>query len=248
MSITGAQIKAARALIDWGQDDLAEAAGLSVKTVGALENGARSPRSLRAAEAALDGAGVDFIGETGVKRRDHEVRSLRGRPSTLQFADLLNNEVRRTGSEITFVGRSLDLLARTIGNKRFADGVAARFLASLGPVRCIVAEPPTPAAYAAFWSGLSCRLTNDNEIGPSPYIIFGNHIAELFTEANGEVWFLLINSPSSATQFRRHFLGVWNSAVALAGPQLAPKARRITRIASVVAPAPTNKAQVTIKA
>jgi transcriptional regulator with XRE-family HTH domain len=71
------QIKAACALLDWSQERLAEAAGVSIPTIKRLEasDGELGGRSDTAAkiQSALTRAGVEFIsendGEEGVRRR-----------------------------------------------------------------------------------------------------------------------------------------------------------------------------------
>ena len=57
------QIKAARALLGWGQADLAKAAGVSVVSVKRIEAGSHAANSatLEAIEAALDKAGVAIL-------------------------------------------------------------------------------------------------------------------------------------------------------------------------------------------
>jgi transcriptional regulator with XRE-family HTH domain len=63
------QIKAARALLSWSQGDLAEAAHVSIPTVKRLEAeegllGGREDTG-RKLIAALEAAGIEFIGGTG---------------------------------------------------------------------------------------------------------------------------------------------------------------------------------------
>jgi transcriptional regulator with XRE-family HTH domain len=68
--MTGNQLQAARALIGWSQKQLAEAAGLSVPTIKRAEGAASITASAAAVEAiraALEGAGVEFLGDTGVR-------------------------------------------------------------------------------------------------------------------------------------------------------------------------------------
>lgn len=69
--ITLAQIKAARALLDWTQERLAAVAGLSLPAVNNLERGLTSPRreTLAAIMSALDRAGVEFLDTNGVRLR-----------------------------------------------------------------------------------------------------------------------------------------------------------------------------------
>ncbi|QPI28338.1 helix-turn-helix domain-containing protein [Sinorhizobium meliloti] len=67
--ITGAQIRAARALIRWSAKELAKAAGVGVATVSRaeVEDGTTSLTSanLKAIRLALETAGIQFIPENG---------------------------------------------------------------------------------------------------------------------------------------------------------------------------------------
>lgn len=67
--ITGAQIRAARALIRWSAKDLAHAAGVGVATVSRAEaedgNPTVTKANLRAMRHALETAGIEFIPENG---------------------------------------------------------------------------------------------------------------------------------------------------------------------------------------
>lgn len=63
------QLKAARSLLAWSQEQLAAAAGISIPTIKRLEAqegplGGRDD-TVRKIEAALEAAGVDFIDENG---------------------------------------------------------------------------------------------------------------------------------------------------------------------------------------
>jgi transcriptional regulator with XRE-family HTH domain len=63
------QIKAARALVGWSQDQLAKKAGVSIPTVKRLEAadgplGGR-PDTARKLQMALESAGVQFIAKNG---------------------------------------------------------------------------------------------------------------------------------------------------------------------------------------
>ncbi|WP_188583412.1 helix-turn-helix domain-containing protein [Azorhizobium oxalatiphilum] len=65
--ITPAQCRAARALLDWSQQQLADAARVGVVTVRQFEAGASQPRNstLDVIERAFEGAGVLFIDQNG---------------------------------------------------------------------------------------------------------------------------------------------------------------------------------------
>lgn len=71
------QIKAARALLSWSQEDLAKQAGVSLPTVKRLESedgelGGRAD-TVRKLRAALESAGIEFLGGSagpGVRLRN----------------------------------------------------------------------------------------------------------------------------------------------------------------------------------
>ena len=67
MTVTSAQVRMARAALDWTVRDLAEATGLHRNTVSNLEIGryAGDPQTLAIIEQVLKKAGVDFIQENG---------------------------------------------------------------------------------------------------------------------------------------------------------------------------------------
>lgn len=66
-AITAAQSRAARALINWSRDKLAEAGGVPVRTVADFELENTRPRAatVAAIRTALETAGVIFVDENG---------------------------------------------------------------------------------------------------------------------------------------------------------------------------------------
>lgn len=67
MELRSEQCRAARALVGWSQDQLAEAAKVAKATIANFESGKRSPygRTLDDIREALEAAGVVFIPENG---------------------------------------------------------------------------------------------------------------------------------------------------------------------------------------
>jgi transcriptional regulator with XRE-family HTH domain len=77
MPVTSAQIRMARAALDWTVRDLAEATGLHRNTINNIEVGRYmgDPKTLELIEKTLTVAGVNFIDENrdgpGVRLRKH---------------------------------------------------------------------------------------------------------------------------------------------------------------------------------
>jgi transcriptional regulator with XRE-family HTH domain len=65
--ITPSQSRAARALLNWSQPQLADASGASVSTIRDFETGKRNPivNNLVAIQTALETAGVIFVPGNG---------------------------------------------------------------------------------------------------------------------------------------------------------------------------------------
>jgi transcriptional regulator with XRE-family HTH domain len=65
--VTSAQCRAARGLLNWSQQDLADQAGIGIVTVRQLEAGVNVPRraTLEVVRRAFETFGVEFIDEDG---------------------------------------------------------------------------------------------------------------------------------------------------------------------------------------
>lgn len=100
--ITPALAKAARALLDWHQSDLARASGLSLAAVNNFERGLgmTRPRSLGAMQSALENAGIEFLPGGGLRRVDDVLAMLRfsGDSFLKKWNDDIYQSVRVPGS------------------------------------------------------------------------------------------------------------------------------------------------------
>ena len=65
--ITPEQCRAARGLLSWSQQDLAEKSGVGIVTIHQLEAGTSQPRraTVDVVRRALEAAGIEFIDENG---------------------------------------------------------------------------------------------------------------------------------------------------------------------------------------
>jgi transcriptional regulator with XRE-family HTH domain len=78
MSFSAAQCRAARALLNWPQTELAAASKVATKTIADFERGTRAPyeRTLADMQRALESAGIEFIngGKPGVRMNPKKAR------------------------------------------------------------------------------------------------------------------------------------------------------------------------------
>jgi transcriptional regulator with XRE-family HTH domain len=82
MTITGQQVKAARALLGWTQDRLAGETGVSASTVGTFESGKRrlAAPSIAMIQRALEVEGVEFV-EGELAREDQKAVAMSNKPT-----------------------------------------------------------------------------------------------------------------------------------------------------------------------
>lgn len=87
--ITPAQCRAARALLNWSQPDLAGRCGVHVQTISNFEQDTGSPtqKTLKMIKQALESSGIDFTADGGVNPAHHIVRVLEGPDAYLQLLD-----------------------------------------------------------------------------------------------------------------------------------------------------------------
>lgn len=98
------QIKAARALLGWTQNDLAREAGLSLPAINNIERNLASPRkeTLQAIENALVLGGVDFIAQSGVQLRPLElsIQTIEGPDWLNKYDEIIISEMKGPDDEI----------------------------------------------------------------------------------------------------------------------------------------------------
>ena len=106
--ITINQIKAARALLEWKQADLAKSAGLSLASIANLEQNKSSPRpsTMNAISKAFENAGIEFTPDPGVRLRHSKFHFevLEGHESLPKVWFDIEYTLSSTGGEVLLSG------------------------------------------------------------------------------------------------------------------------------------------------
>lgn len=116
------QIRAARALLGWSQGDLAEKAGLSQTGIARIENGTNQPNSktLEKINTAFESADIEFLGESGLRKKTGEVKVLRGQEGFRAFMDDVYEKTKAIGGEITLFNGIPDYFYKFLGKEWYA--------------------------------------------------------------------------------------------------------------------------------
>ena len=87
--LTIEQCRAARGMLGWTQQDLADASGLSKTAINNFEKGHSDIKteSLRAIRMAFESLDLEFIGQEGLRKKKDNIRILKGETALESLAD-----------------------------------------------------------------------------------------------------------------------------------------------------------------
>lgn len=207
-SLSAGQIKAARALLDWSQDMLAQATRLSIATVRKLECGAISPRQTTTfvIRTALEEAGIEFIDADGVRRRTEEVSVYRGVLGRKNFFDELYEMARKAGSDIALIDTpdgSLTNCDESIALFKMIEENTTSF------VKCLLTSPINPVLES---TQIEWRLISRNYIDPMPICICGDIYAMISGTKGEDVKIVTMRSLGAVQASRNQFFSIWEKA------------------------------------
>jgi len=89
MTITTAQMRGARGLLNWSQSELSKRTGISTTSIGNIEAGNTQPRetTLKLIRQAFENAGIEFIGTEGMRKQSDHITKLYGAQGFSDFLD-----------------------------------------------------------------------------------------------------------------------------------------------------------------
>ena len=206
--ITIEQIKAARALLDWNQEELAEAASLSKPSLANYERGIGNPRleTLNSIRTALEEAGIEFMDSVGVRLKQDslQVKVLLGTDSIyLLFQDIFHSLTE--GEERLMYAINESRLTREESTDDF-EKWAKKFKKKGITAKIIVLDKeetfvdPT-AEY---------RTISEEHAEDFPYYVYGNKYAFILWEPTPRV--IVMENKIVADNYRGQFQKVWAKA------------------------------------
>lgn len=209
--ISSKQIKAARAILDWSQENLAEASGLSIATIRKIEAGNLSPRPTtnKSLKKAIERAGLEFIHPHGVRQRPEEITVYEGKEGLCSFYDDVYNHARKNGGTIEIVCINEDPTTETLGDYGQIHRDRMSKLVHKAQVKCILTEnyEATPAKYCEY------RSISKAYIDSVPFYIYGNNYAIILFDANPSPKIIIHHSPLLAEAYRKQFYSMWDKAM-----------------------------------
>ncbi|MEJ0063480.1 MAG: helix-turn-helix transcriptional regulator [Alphaproteobacteria bacterium] len=213
--ITLPQIKAARALLGWTQDALADAAGISLPSINNMERGLYSPRpeTHRAIVTALEKAGIEFTENNGLRQRQehHDIITFTGPNFIRDLDEDIMTVLHKPEDEI--VGSTYDdrkwIEYAGVTNPAYVEARTRikwkeRFL--IPATASFITSPPK-----------SYRTLPEPVFGKMNYEIYGNRLALIEWEA---MRVTMIKNHMVAETFKKQFNALWSIARPFSAAQL----------------------------
>lgn len=215
--VTIQQVKAARALLDWKQTDLAEASGMSLPAIARLENGATSPRAdtINAITQAFSNNGIEFNDEVGVslRREVFRIEVFEGKAAMRRIWDDVSATFAPTGGgELLMSGMDERIWIKEYGDdldaevrRRFKAKIKSRLLIKEGDNLCVGSDD----VY---------RCVPEAVFGQTPYFVYADKFALINWGPPAKI--VLIQSKSVADNFRQQFEFNWKLGTPVQNPNV----------------------------
>lgn len=207
------QIRAARALLNWNQSDLARASGIAVSSIKNIENDQTAARkeTLDDIKRALESAGVEFVSGSGVRMKQTDIQVFEGPTRFSDFYDIVYGHLNQHGGEVCIGGSDATLYSKYRANpeqhrKRMADlvrkrpDIKVRILCQEGDINMVA------LSYAFY------RWQSREFFSPTTFYTFGDYLALISFYSENPPQVILIRNAPYADAYRHTFNQAWRNA------------------------------------
>ncbi|MBI1327053.1 MAG: helix-turn-helix domain-containing protein [Alphaproteobacteria bacterium] len=206
--ITLAQMKAARALLDWTQKDLAKLSGISPAAIGQIESGAGNPRAetMKIIQLTFEKYDIEFTDDPGVKikREPFNVNLWQGREAMLKcWRDI--EETLKGGGDVR-ISPVDDELWKSLYPKEMLEMFKRRTERNIRTLGLLT----DPSKNESKWASKNYRLVPESAVTPhAPYYIYGDKVALI--KMRDPIRIILIKSPTLAESYYTQFQYHWDN-------------------------------------
>jgi transcriptional regulator with XRE-family HTH domain len=207
------QVRAARALLGWKQEDLAEASGMSLTAVRSFETG-YTPRgsTLNAIRTAIENAGLEFLADEGIKRSNPEVTIYRGVDSCDRFFHDMAQVVKIQSGDVLAAIKSPDVLTLPIGIDRRCNLERLEPVGECATIKCLFLDISAPPHCNPTFQ-LRATASDGNSV--LSYFIYGDKYAFVLPEGRINFMIVVFSISVLTLEHRQHFNALWSNAVPL---------------------------------
>lgn len=213
MTISADQVRAARALLKWKQDNLALASGMSLTAIRNFEEGLSSrPTTLSSIRRAIETAGIEFIEDDGVKRLSPQIKFYKGQDSCDDFFNDVSQIAKKHGGEVLAFIKNPEILTTPCGIECLTNLERLTHISQHARTRCLLLDNSASLEHVP---GIESRRMPNVIIGPSAIIAYGNQYATLIPDGRNDYFVLSFVMALETLNYRKQFDALWNNAHSL---------------------------------
>lgn len=209
MSITIAQIRGARGILNWSQQDLAQRTGISATSIGSIENGQTTPRAstLDTIRKTLEISGIEFVGLDGLKRKSAEITILKDIDGFHTFSFDLYETLRNDNRTV---------LQAYVDDTKFADWLGEEAyphverMESLKDKRFKIIQKEGDSYFPAK-NYAEYKWIPASQFLAVPFIVYGDKLAVVIFDPEPTI--IVNNYPLVAEAYRLQFQAIWENAI-----------------------------------
>lgn len=209
MTITAAQIRGARGVLNWTQGDLADRTDISATSIGSIESGATQPResTLAIIQKAFEDAGIEFTDNDGVKIKAVNVTILKGTNGFQKFSKDVYKTLQEDKREILQAYVDDNKFAELLGGEAFPH---VQRMEALGEKRFKILQKEGDNYFPAK-NYAEYRWIPAQQFLAAPFIVFDSKLAIIVFEPDPTI--IIINYPIVAETYRLQFHSIWRTAL-----------------------------------
>ncbi len=209
---TGKQIRAARVLLDWDAEDLAQRVGMSRVSIQNIERGEAIPKqgTIVKLVKAFSEAGVEFTDNEGIRRRPSGIEIFEGKERLDDFYDFLYERLKEHGGDVCLsVGDQNSLIKHRKNPQIHYDRMKELF--SNGTIKSFKIMA-TKSAYFNNPMFAEFKVYPETDISPTAFWAFGNCLALISFVHNPSPYIVVLLNTPLADAYRKSFDIAWRNA------------------------------------
>lgn len=212
--MTPAQCRAARALLNWSQPELAERCDIHVQTISNFEkeSGSPSKTTLEKISLVFESSNIQFIEQDGVRLKTSSLTHYAGQAGYHEFYEDVYKTTRDNGSDIQVANVDEILFTDWLGidialkhKQRMHD----LWKETPFTFQILVEEGDTDLGIAEI---AQYKWTQKSRFADIPFYIYGQKLAIILFE-DSDVNVYVINNPKIADAYRRQFKVLWDQGI-----------------------------------
>ena len=207
--LTASQCRAARALLNWSQPDLAKHAGVHVQTISAFEkdHGSPSKNTLQKITNALEYEGIEFQGTNGVRLNQSDTQTLRGEDGFRTFSYDVYQTLQHDDREV---------LQAYVDDKKYARWLKTEATPHIDRMETFkkknyrILQQEDDIYFPAI-NYAEYRWIPKKQFLPVPFMVYGDKMAIMLFEPEPVI--IVNNYPKIAQAYRLQFETLWERAI-----------------------------------